>query len=203
MGFRLQSAMSKSDTPRRPSTSIIYRPIIAEYVDEDGDTVKRIAKERHKITATFFMVHDNIFELYGQLNLLSILLLNYFGRIMGEDSTVHFNKFEKKKFIAFIKEYCNKEYKLGSIDNSLVDLKKAEAIRALDNATFYVNAKYITRYINNDERKRRVSLDEERKFQNKYGIPIWTDWLKNRLRRKPKERNYEHETPSFKQISSN
>jgi hypothetical protein len=183
--------MNRSKKPRRPSTSIIYRPVFREYIDEYGEVVKTFGRERHKLTATFFQVHDNIFELHCKLDLLSILLLNYFGRVMGENSIVHFNRFEKNEFITFIKEHGGKEYTVGSIDNALLDLKKVEAIRALGSATFYVNARYVTRYINNDERKRRVTLDEERKFKIKYGLPVWTDWLKKHLTKQPKERIYE------------
>jgi hypothetical protein len=127
--------MNRSKAPRRPSTSVIYPPVFREYIDNYGEVVKTSGREQHKLTATFFQVHDNIFELHCKINLLSIHLLNYFGRVMGENSIIHFNRFEKKEFITFIKEHGGKEYKIGSIDNALLDLKKVEAITALDNAT--------------------------------------------------------------------
>jgi hypothetical protein len=137
--------------------------------------MKMIGRETHEIAATFIQVYGNIFEILGKLDLLSIFLLHYLGTRMEEDSCVHFNICEKKRFIEEVRLHSGKLYRIGSVDNALQKLKKTRVIRSVNNASFLIDPLYITKFINDDERKRRVILNEQWKFQKSNNVPIYSD----------------------------
>ena len=117
----------------------------------------------------------SIFEVLGKLDYLSILLMHYIGTRMEQDSCVHLNIHEKTKFIEVVRRESGKTFSIGSVNNALLKLKKAHFIRALSKGTFYVNAKYATRYINSDDRKRRINANEEWRFKIENGLPVYSD----------------------------
>ena len=169
--------MDKSKKRHRPIKCIAHRPVLRRTVEEDGTELTTIGREHFKIPSTFFQTYDNIFEVIVKLDFLSLLLLHYIGTRMGEDSSIYLNIHEKTRFLEEIQKHGDKHYTMGSINNAIGKLKEAGFMRSINNATFYVNPIYMTRYINNDDRKTRIVANEKWRFKKEHGLPIYTDTI--------------------------
>lgn len=171
--------MSKS-TKKHPQKKIIaHRPVFRRDVYNDGTEVIDVAREQFKIPATFVQTFDNILEVAAKVDHVSLLLMFYIGTRMDEDSCIYLNIHEKTRFLEELQEHADKHYTMGTINNAIGTLKGAGFIRTIKNATFYVNPIYMTRYINNNDRKSRITAHEKWRFKKENKLPIYSDTIKS------------------------
>lgn len=133
-----------------------------------GIEIKEIKRSLIEVPTSYSQIYDGADEQLSRLRPLSIKLMHYLVKIMDTDNNCDFAGPAKRRFIQSLRK---NQPRSGSIDNSLLELKKAGLIRASERGSYIVNPLYFTK--GTTKNKRLGMVKEEFRRLHSTNTELW------------------------------